>query len=166
MRIALAWIVVIVSLLAPDTLRAETAWEVLERVDDGASGYVLSRRPARENGIATYLLVTTVDAPPWTVADAAIAFLTQARYTPEGQRRTLLRSGEHEVLTHLQIEVPLASDRDVTTRVVLAEKEGVHRLQWLEVEAEGPDPIPGPPTFAEHPHGSDEDARRLRVRTH
>ena len=71
-------------------------------------------------------------------------FLTDDRYVPAGQRRTTLRATETEVLSYLEIEVPLVSNRDVTSHVRFEEpdSEGNRRVHWREANEQGPDARP------------------------
>ncbi|MGI9258445.1 MAG: hypothetical protein ACR2QQ_06400 [Gammaproteobacteria bacterium] len=143
MRVVPLCLVLIPLLLLAAPVDAEREWEVLERVGAGSSGHVLSRGSSQVAGASRYRMVTTLEAPPAVVARAAIVFLTDDRYTPAGQVRTILRSDEREILTHLRIDVPLASDRDVVTRIVFDEQGGTHRLDWREVDGAAPDPAQG-----------------------
>ena len=129
-------------MLGAGAARAAADWEEVERARDRSTSYVLSRRPAEREGTWVYRIVTTLDEAPETVSQAAILILTDDRYVPAGQRRTTLRANDREVLNHLHIEMPLVTDRDVTTRVVIdgAGADRINGLHWQSVDGQGPAP--------------------------
>lgn len=126
----------------PD-VSARPPWTLAERIE-GPAGYVLSRRDLPDSKVPEFRLEATIDAPVSTVAAAVRQNVTDPALSPKHTKKTVLREDEDVIVIYSYIELPLVSDRDVTTRAVASfdPETGSHRLAWQATE-EGPAPKDG-----------------------
>lgn len=127
----------------PD-VSARSPWIVQERNDDPDNGYVLYRRELPGSDFTAFRLEATLDAPASLVADAARKNVADPAAGPRNMTKTILRDDGDVTVVYSYIDMPLVSDRDVTTRAVRSfdPDSGVYRVEWNATD-EGPAPREG-----------------------
>ena len=122
---------------------AHLPWSLTERVDD-PDGYVLSQRDVPDSEFRAFRLEARIQAPARAVAAAFRKIVTDPNVSPKHMKKTLLREDENVIVIYSYIEMPLVSDRDVTSRVVTSfdPETGSHRFEWSSTD-EGPAPKAG-----------------------
>jgi hypothetical protein len=131
-------------LMAPAAAFADTGWRVIERDDDPVTGYVLSRRFDGSQVVALRL-ETVLDVPPAAAAGVSRRMTHRDGDGDSGRTRQSLRREDGRLLSHVEVELPLLSDRDAVLwfEFLWDEPREVYVVQWSEAPNEGPAPRPG-----------------------
>jgi hypothetical protein len=126
----------------PD-VSAHPPWTLTRRIDD-PEGYTLYRRDLPDSDFAAFRLEATIEAPAGAVAAAFRKNITDPKASPKNMKKTVIREDGNVVVLYSYIEIPLMSDRDVTTRGVRSfdPETGSHRFHWKATD-EGPAPKEG-----------------------
>jgi hypothetical protein len=127
----------------PD-VAAHAPWTLHERSEDPENGWVLYRREVRGSEFAAFRLEAEISSEPAIVAAAAHQNLTDPDVRRKNMTKTVLRDDARETIIYSYIDMPLVSDRDVTTRTVWSRDPGRDRylMEWQASE-EGPAPKKG-----------------------
>jgi hypothetical protein len=122
---------------------AQSSWTSTERIA-GPEGYRLFRSDFRDSDFPAYRLEATIEASAAAVAAAFRKNLVDPSVSPKNVVKTVLRAREGVIVLYSYIEVPLFSDRDVTTRVArsLDSETGIYRFEWQATDV-GPPPVHG-----------------------
>jgi hypothetical protein len=123
---------------------AEAEWSVVERNEDPVSGYVLSRRFDGSHVVA-FRLETVLDVPPAAAAGVSRRMTFRQGEAQAGRTRQSLRSEDGRLLSHVEIALPLLSDRDAVLwfEFLWNAPRHVYVVRWSEAPDEGPAPKPG-----------------------
>jgi hypothetical protein len=133
-RPLLAAALLICSLGAAAQAVADDGWSEESRSDV----WVLYTRDVAGSDAPAFRLVSRTEEPIERVIDALTRKSQEERYLADGYRRTVLERGDDYVLTHLHLDVPIATDRAlvVVNRWSTDPDTGVHRATWEPVEGE------------------------------
>lgn len=113
---------------------ADDGWSEESRGDV----WVLYTRDVAGSDAPAFRLVSRTEEPIERVIDALTRKSQEERYLADGYRRTVLERGDDYVLTHLHLDVPIATDRAlvVVNRWSTNPETGVHRVTWEPAEGE------------------------------
>jgi len=127
----------------PD-VSAHSPWMLHERNEDAQAGYVTYRRELPDSEYSVWRLEAVIDATPDAVALAAQRNVGDPDAGPSYMRKRILRDDGEITIVYTYIDMPLVSDRDVTTRAVRSfdAQTGSHRVEW-QTSDEGPEPQAG-----------------------
>jgi len=119
-------------------------WQLHDRNDDPGSGYVVYRRKPPGSDYYAYRLEAVIDAPPAAVAAAGRADIADPTTAADNMERTILSDDGEVIVVYTYIDLPLVSDRDVTTRAQRSfdPETGTYRVEWQATDA-GPPPRKG-----------------------
>jgi len=128
---------------APD-VSATPEWRLHDQSDDPAAGYVVYKRKPPGSDYHAYRLEAVLDAPPAVVAAAARANIADPAAAQSNMKKTVLHDDGEVVVVYTYIDLPLVSDRDVTTRARRSfdPQTGTYRVEWRATD-EGPTPRKG-----------------------
>jgi hypothetical protein len=121
----------------------EGGWVLSKRDESPGAGYALYRRQAPGSEFSTWRLETELAAPAELVERATLRTLTEGPpVPPAGRRQRLLRREGNVFWIHTEIDVSLASDRDLILRIERRRDPatGVLRVEWRA----DPDAAPAP----------------------
>lgn len=123
----------------------DSEWRLHDRDDDPETGYVVYTRRPRGSSYDAYRLEAAIDAPPALVAAAARAEMADPHSGQSNVEKTIVRDVGDELVVYSYADLPLVSDRDVTTRIHRSfdPQSGTYRLEWQATDEEGPPPKPG-----------------------
>lgn len=123
---------------------AYSGWEVHERNDDPAAGWVLYKRRLADSDFEAFRLEAVIDAPPDLVASSFRKNISDPRVSQRHARKTVLRDEDDVVVVYSYIDMPLVSDRDVISRCERDDdpEQGGYRYRWFATD-EGPAPLDG-----------------------
>jgi len=129
---------------APSAVSAQPDWQIHDRNDEPDSGYVVYRRKPAGSDYYAYRLEAVIDAPPAVVAAAGRANIADPSAAQENMTKTLLSDDGDVVVVYTYIDLPMISDRDVTTRAERSfdPQTGSYRVEWAATD-EGPPPKKG-----------------------
>lgn len=120
------------------------AWQMYDRNDDPRAGYIVYRRKPPGSDYFAYRLEAVIDAPPAAVAAAGRADIADPSTAADNMERTVLSDDGEVLVVYTYIDLPLVSDRDVTTRAQRSfdPDTGTYRVEWHATDA-GPPPRKG-----------------------
>ena len=123
---------------------AHAPWQLAERNEDPAAGWVVYKRRLADSDSEVFRLEAVIDAPPARVAEAFRRNVVDPAVSQRHTSKTVLRDEGDIVVVHSYIDMPLVSDRDVISRCerVAASGAGSYRFQWWATD-QGPAPAPG-----------------------
>ena len=141
--VAAAGLVGVVGAATLPDVSTHPPWTLTERIDD-PEGYALYRRELPDSDSPAFRLEATIAAPAGAVAAAFRKNVTDPKAGPKNMKKTVLRDDRDVMVIYSYIEIPLVSDRDVTTRAVRSfdPETGSHLFQWKATD-EGPAPKDG-----------------------
>jgi hypothetical protein len=122
-----------------------SGWQLLDRVDPPASGYLLYKCRPSGSDYDAYRLEAEINAPAAMVASAARANMADPAAAPARATKKVVRDEGNALVVYMIADLPLVADRDVVTRGhgSFDAKSGVHRLEWQATDEEGPAPKDG-----------------------
>lgn len=128
----------------PSVASGQRDWQIHDRNDEPGADYVVYRRKPTGSDYYAYRLEAVIDAPPAVVAAAGRANIADPSAAQANMTKTLLSDNGDVVVVYTYIDLPMISDRDVTTR---AERSfdpitGTYRVEWAATD-EGPPPKKG-----------------------
>ena len=125
-------------------IAAQPEWRLHDRNDDPEDGYVVYKRKPQGSDYDAYRLEAVIDAPPAVVVTALIANIADPAAAQPNMEKTIVRDDGDVVVVYSYIDLPLVSDRDVTTRAQRSfdPQTGTYRIEWKATD-EGPAPKPG-----------------------
>ena len=129
----------------PAEASPEAGWQLLERADTPGEAYELWFRLPAGSAWRAFRLIGDVDVEPAVAVEAAMDVAADESRAARGETRRLLERGADVIVSYSRVDLPLAADRDVTTRL---EREydaerGEYRMIWREANEEGPPPDQG-----------------------
>jgi len=140
-------IAVLVAIVAAVTASAasDDGWERLEREDAAGEAYELWARLPPDSKWREYRLTGDVDVPPAVAVEVAMDVAADESRAAGGETRRLLLRTPDVIVSYIRADLPVAADRDVTTRLERAHDadRGEYRLVWREANDEGPPPEAG-----------------------
>lgn len=125
---------------------APSPWTVHETNDDAENGYVVYTRKPAGSKFSEYRIEAVVNYPTAVVAAVAVKNLADPEFRPKGTIKTIIQNDEEALLvhSHIAINAPFVSDRDVVTRVeqTFDSLTATHSIVWRATN-EGPPPRDG-----------------------
>lgn len=127
----------------PD-VSAHGPWTLTDRSEEPGDAWRMYRRDVTGSDFSAFRLEATIDAPPDDVAAALLRDVRDPRVSQKNTKKTILRDDPALTLVYSYIEMPIVSDRDVTTATVRSfdPETGSHRVEW-HATTDGPAPRPG-----------------------
>ncbi len=130
----------------PDVAARESGWQHYGTSDEGESDYVMYTRKPAGSDYSAYRLEAIFDAPVEVVADVAARNIVDPAFSQKNMDKTVLERDAQGALihSHIHINAPFISDRDVVTRVEFDfdPTSKTHVVRWRATD-EGPPPPDG-----------------------
>jgi len=144
--VLLLWVGFAEPAAADDTppVSARPEWKIYDQNLDPGANYVVYKRKPTGSDYYAYRLEAVIDAPPAVVAAAGRANIADPTAAQENMKKTLLHDDGEVLLVYTYIDLPMVSDRDVTTRAQRSfdPQTGTYRVEWRATD-EGPPPKKG-----------------------
>jgi len=129
----------------PD-VAAQVPWTLSVRNESPGGEYVVYTRKPPGSKFSTYRLEAVLDSPAEEVARVAHENLSDPEFRPKNTVKTILRNDSEATLvhSHIIINAPFISDRDVISRVERSydPETHAHTVSWKATN-EGPPPKDG-----------------------
>lgn len=125
---------------------APSAWKIHDTNDDDENGYVVYTRKPAGSQFSEYRIEAVLNYPSEIVAAVAVNNLADPAFRPKNTIKTIIQNDADALLvhSHIAINAPFVSDRDVVTRVerTFDSATETHTIAWRATD-EGPPPRDG-----------------------
>lgn len=129
----------------PD-VSAQVPWTLFDRSDTAGAEYVVYTRKPVGSEFSAYRIEAVLDSPLARVARVAEMNLADPEFRPKNTIKTILKNDDEALLvhSHIKINAPFISDRDVISRVERSfdPETQTHILKWSATD-EGMPPQDG-----------------------